>query len=173
MLGSTSLSFAVCFVWKALQGRDACPSLRLTGVKRHWPELELMSCLLAFAVLLSGSCRLWEPLFFVAILFQEARMFLQIPFTHALSFLSFLVLLQMIDANNGWNYVYIKKLGNACCPFTLLERYITLGVIDISSTVALFRSVRLFKSTNTYKLHGDRLSYTRCREIMLMSVSIF
>ena len=37
--------------------------------------------------------------------------------------------------------------------------------IDLSSSVALFRPVRLFKSTNSYKLYGVNLSYTRCREI--------
>ena len=31
-------------------------------------------------------------------------------FTHALSFLWLVVLLQMIDTDNDWNYVYIKKL---------------------------------------------------------------
>ena len=37
--------------------------------------------------------------------------------------------------------------------------------IEFSSSLALFRPLRLFKSTNTYKLHGGNLSYTRCKEI--------
>ena len=58
------------------------------------------------------------------------------------------------------NYVYIKmKLGNAYCPVVLCK-----GEIDLLSTVALFRSARMFKSTKSYKLHGGTLLYTRCRE---------
>ena len=37
--------------------------------------------------------------------------------------------------------------------------------IELSSSLALFRPLRLFKSTITYKLHKGKLSYTRCREI--------
>ena len=37
--------------------------------------------------------------------------------------------------------------------------------IDLSSSVALFRPARLFKSTNSYKLYGVKLSYTRCKKI--------
>ena len=40
-----------------------------------------------------------------------------------------------------------------------------MGDINLSGSVALFRPVRLFKSTNEYKLYGGKLSYTRCREI--------
>ena len=40
-----------------------------------------------------------------------------------------------------------------------------MGDINLSGSVALFRPVRLFKSTNEYKLYGGKSSYTRCREI--------
>lgn len=63
------------------------------------------------------------------------------------------------------NYVYIKRLGSKYCPVALLERYMSVGDIDLSCTAALFRPVRLFKSSNTYKLYGTKLSYTRCWEI--------
>lgn len=56
------------------------------------------------------------------------------------------------------------------CPVALLERYISLCNIELSSSVALFRLVRLFKSTNSYKLYGVKLSYTRCREIFKESL---
>ena len=36
---------------------------------------------------------------------------------------------------------------------------------DLNSNLPLFRPLRLFKSSNTYKLYGSKLSYTRCREI--------
>ena len=69
------------------------------------------------------------------------------------------------DIYREGNYVYIKRLGNKYCPVALLEGYISMCGIELSSSVALFRPVRFFKSTNTYKLHGVTLSYTRCREI--------
>ena len=69
------------------------------------------------------------------------------------------------DIYREGNYVYIKRLNSQYCPVALLERYIFMGNIDLSSSVVLFRPVRFFKSTNSYKLYGVKLSYTRCREI--------
>ena len=69
------------------------------------------------------------------------------------------------DIYREGNYVYIKRLGNKYCPVALLEGYISMCGIELSSSVALSSPVRFFKSTNTYKLHGVKLSYTRCREI--------
>ena len=69
------------------------------------------------------------------------------------------------DIYREGNYVYIKRLTSVYCPVALLQRYISMGNIELSSSVALFRPVRLFKSTNSYKLYGVKLSYTRCREI--------
>ena len=40
-----------------------------------------------------------------------------------------------------------------------------MGYVNFSSNVVLFRSVRRFKSCDTFKLCGGKLSYTRCREI--------
>lgn len=69
------------------------------------------------------------------------------------------------DIYSEGNYVYIKRLTSKYCPVALLERYISMGNVELSSSVALFRPVRLFKSTNSYTLYGGKLSYTRCREI--------
>ena len=69
------------------------------------------------------------------------------------------------DIYREGNYVYIKRLTSKYCLVALLERYISMGNVELSSSVALFRPVRLFKSTNSYKLYGVKLSYTRCREI--------
>jgi len=69
------------------------------------------------------------------------------------------------DIYREGNYVYIKRLTSVYCPVALLERYISMCNIEFSSSVALFRPVRLFKSTNSYKLYGVKLSYTRCGEI--------
>ena len=69
------------------------------------------------------------------------------------------------DIYREGNYVYIKRLTSEYCPVALLERYISMSNVELSSSVALFRPVRLFKSTNSYRLYGVKLSYTRCREI--------
>ncbi|CAH3163463.1 unnamed protein product [Pocillopora meandrina] len=64
------------------------------------------------------------------------------------------------------NYVFREgRLGNSYCPVALLERYIWIRDINLSSSVTPFRPVRQFKSTSEYKLYGEKLSYTRCREI--------
>jgi len=66
------------------------------------------------------------------------------------------------DVYREENKVYIK---NIFCSVALLERYIQMAEVDLNSNLPLFRSLRLFKSSCTYKLYGRKLSYTRCREI--------
>ena len=62
--------------------------------------------------------------------------------------------------------VYIKRYpAIQYFPVALLKRYISMCNIELSSSVVLFRPVRLLKSTNSYKLYAVKLSYTRSREI--------
>ena len=61
------------------------------------------------------------------------------------------------DIYREGNYVYIKRLTSKYCPVALLERYISMGNVELSSSVAIFRPVRLFKSTNSYKLYGVKI----------------
>ena len=42
------------------------------------------------------------------------------------------------DIYREGNYVYIKRLANKCCPVVLLERYISMCNIELSSSVSLF-----------------------------------
>ena len=42
------------------------------------------------------------------------------------------------------NYVYIKRLTSEYCPVTLFETYVSMCNVELSSSVALFRAVRLF-----------------------------
>ena len=44
----------------------------------------------------------------------------------------------------GKGIMHVKRLGNNFCLLALLERYILMGDIILSSSVALFRPVRLF-----------------------------
>ena len=37
--------------------------------------------------------------------------------------------------------------------------------VDLNSNLPLFRPLRLFTASNTYKLYGSKLSNRRCREI--------
>ena len=69
------------------------------------------------------------------------------------------------DVYREGNKVYIKRLFNKICPGALLERSILFANVDLNSKLPLFRPLRLFKSSNTFKLYGSKLSYTRCREI--------
>ena len=55
--------------------------------------------------------------------------------------------------------VYIKKLCSKYCPVALLERYILMAEVDLNSNLPLFRTfLKLFKSSNSYKLYGNTLS---------------
>ena len=56
------------------------------------------------------------------------------------------------DIYREGNYVYVKRLGNNYCPVALLERYMLMGDINLSGSVALFGLLRLFKSTSEDKL---------------------
>lgn len=68
-------------------------------------------------------------------------------------------------AYREWNKVYSEKLFSRYCPVALLERNILMAEVDLNSNLPLFRPLRLFKSSDTYKLYGSKLSYTRCREV--------
>ena len=68
------------------------------------------------------------------------------------------------DIYREGNYVYVKRLSNNYCPVALLERYMLMGDINLSVSVALFGLLRLFKSTSEDKLYRGKLSYTRCKE---------
>ena len=70
------------------------------------------------------------------------------------------------DVYREGNKVYIKRLYKKYCPVALLEKYIRMAEVDLNSNLPLFRPLRLFKSSNTYKLYGSKLSFTRCREIL-------
>ena len=69
------------------------------------------------------------------------------------------------DVYREGNKVYIKRLFSKYCPVTFLERYILMAEVDLNSNLPLFRPSRLFKSSNTYRLYGSKLSNTRCREV--------
>ena len=45
------------------------------------------------------------------------------------------------DIYREGNYLYIKRLTSVYCPVALLERYISMCNIELSSSVALFRPV--------------------------------
>ena len=71
------------------------------------------------------------------------------------------------DVYREGNFVYVSRLKDKYCPVAILEmeRYMTNAGMDCSSNLPLFRVLRFYKSSNTYKLCRNKLSYSRCREI--------
>ena len=71
------------------------------------------------------------------------------------------------DVYREGNYIYIKRLGSKYCAVSLLQRYISMAKMDSSDNdLPLFRRLRYYKSTNSHKLCREKLSYSRCREIL-------
>lgn len=71
------------------------------------------------------------------------------------------------DQYRQGNEILISTGVTSACPVKMLQRYISLGNIDIFSDHFLFKSV--FKSKDGLKLiyKNKKLSYTRARECML------
>lgn len=69
------------------------------------------------------------------------------------------------DVYREGNFVYVSRIQDKYCPVAILERYMTNAGMDSDSNLPLFRGVRFYKSSNTYKLCRTKLSYSRCREI--------
>ncbi|XP_071139880.1 integrase/recombinase xerD homolog [Mytilus edulis] len=73
------------------------------------------------------------------------------------------------DVYRRGNNVIISKTNLPTCPVVWLLTYINLAKLALDSNQYVFRSVRFFKSVNSYKLAevNRPLSYTRARELLL------
>ena len=69
------------------------------------------------------------------------------------------------DIYREGNYIYIKKSGTTYCSVEVLRRYIDKANTRVEPNLPIFRPLRFYRSSNTFKAYGTRLSYTRCREI--------
>lgn len=74
------------------------------------------------------------------------------------------------DQYRDGRVVPIARTGNATCPVAMLQRYVTMGEIDTSSELKLYRGVCVAKGKERLRATGG-LSYTRMRELVLEKFS--
>lgn len=56
--------------------------------------------------------------------------------------------------------------GLTDCPVGVLQRYVDLSGIDLSSPLPLFRPLVFHRSSSTYTLRSGKISYTTFRDIL-------
>ena len=67
--------------------------------------------------------------------------------------------------------VLIARTNKHTCPVKMLERYLSMSKIDISSNEFIFRPLTFCSNSHSFKLRGSKpLSYTRAREILLAAL---
>ena len=66
--------------------------------------------------------------------------------------------------------VLVARTGSAACPVAMLERYVAMAGIDLSSEARLFRGITRTKQGERLRASGA-LSYTRMRELFLKKLS--
>ena len=67
------------------------------------------------------------------------------------------------DVYREGNYVYVSRTQSNYCPASMLEKYIDVAGLDLSTSLPLFRP--LSKKKTGYSLRSGKLSYTTCREM--------
>ena len=76
------------------------------------------------------------------------------------------VLRSKTDVYREGNFVFISASGSKYCPVGVLQRYLDLSGIDLSSPLPLIRSLVFHRSTSSYTLRSGKISYTTCRDIL-------
>ena len=75
------------------------------------------------------------------------------------------------DVYREGNFVFISASRSKYCPVGVLQRYLDLSGIDLSSPLPLFRPVVFHRSTSGYTLRSGKISYTTCRDILRDTLS--
>jgi len=70
------------------------------------------------------------------------------------------------DVYREGNFVFIGASGFKYCPVGVLQCYLDLSGIDLSSPLPLFRPLVFHRSTSSYTLRNGKISYTTCRDIL-------
>lgn len=70
------------------------------------------------------------------------------------------------DVYREGNFVFISASGSKYCPVGVLQRYLDLSGIELSSPLPLFRPLVFHRSTSSYTLRSGKISYTTCRDIL-------
>lgn len=70
--------------------------------------------------------------------------------------------------------VVIARLENQFCPVAILERFLQLANVQMSSDFFIFRAIVFLKKSKSYALRKNnvKLSYTRTREIVKESLDL-
>ena len=76
------------------------------------------------------------------------------------------------DQYRDGNTVLISKGETEACPFSMLQRYISLAIIDLSSDLFLFKPIYRSKSVCKLIFKNKPLSYTSTRENILKLLSL-
>ena len=64
-------------------------------------------------------------------------------------------------------WIIIGATGKSTCPVLMLKRYINCAGFDgLDPSHYLYTSITMLKSQNKYVIRSDKLSYSRCREII-------
>ena len=66
--------------------------------------------------------------------------------------------------------VLLAKTGTVTCLFSILSRYFHLAVLNCNSSDFVFRNLVYHKSTLSYPLGSQPISYSRARELLLNSL---
>lgn len=69
------------------------------------------------------------------------------------------------------NFVFISASRSKYCPVGVLQRYVDLSGIDLSSPLPLFRPFGFHRSSSSYTLRSGKISYTTCRDILRDTLS--
>jgi len=73
------------------------------------------------------------------------------------------------DIYREGNYVYISRTQTKYCPVLIIEKYMKVANVEVTSDLPLFRC--LTKKKRGYALRNNKLSYTRYREIFKDCIS--
>ena len=85
--------------------------------------------------------------------------------------ISFLSILNLTAFRSMTDFVFISASGSKYCPVGVLQRYLDLSGIDLSSLLPLCRSLVFHRSTSNYTLRSGKTSYTTCRDILRDTLS--
>lgn len=70
------------------------------------------------------------------------------------------------DVYREGNFVFISASRSKYCPVGVLQRYVDLSGIDLSSPLPLYRPLVFHRCSSTYTLRGGKISYTTFRDIL-------
>ena len=77
------------------------------------------------------------------------------------------------DQYRDGNDVLLSKLDSVACPFTILQSYIDVAQIDLSSSDFLFKAIFKSKYRSGLRIKSKKLSYTQTKEVLVSRLKEF